>query len=170
MIGAGVFGSDKVELLNGVMVKIMTTYPPLDHAVSALAELLRDMLPRSSWYVREEKPLQLAHRWRPEPDITVVRGPMADYVKRTPTRDDAALVIKVADSSYEDDIGLELRGYEKHGIPEYWVVDLYRRRVEVRANSAGGFSAAVIRNEADEIPVTLDGHEFGRIAVSRLLT
>jgi Uma2 family endonuclease len=170
MIGAGVFGSKKVELLDGVMVKKMTMYPPHVFAVMALGELQRDILSRTDWSVREEKPIHLGTRWRPEPDIVVARGPMIDYAKRTPTQNDAALVIEVADSSYEDDIGLKLKCYEKHGIPEYWVVDLYRRQVEIRTRGAAGFGTVVVRKEADEIPVTLDGREYGRIAVSRLFT
>ena len=38
-----------------------------------------------------------------------------------------ALVVEVASSTLADDLGIKLRIYAAHGIPEYWVVDVEAR-------------------------------------------
>lgn len=168
MINAGVFGEDRVELLNGVLV-MMTSYPPHDNAVDGLDDLLIDRLPRSDWTIREEKPIKLHQFWRPQPDIAVVRGPRESYAERTPTRRDVALIVEVSDTTYAKDSGLKLRLYERCGIPAYWIVDLPRRRVEVRLLQNQSFGPAAIYHDHEEVPVVLDGREFGRFPVREIL-
>lgn len=168
MIGAGVFGEDRVELLNGVLV-MMTSYPPHDNAVIGLGEQLRDLLPRTDWCVREEKPLKLPRFWRPQPDFAVVRGPRANYVRRTPGRRDTALIVEVADTTYLKDRGIKLRLYERCGIPTYWIVDLPRRRIEVRTLNDQGYGPEVLYHDTEEIPVVIDGREYGKFPVREIL-
>jgi Uma2 family endonuclease len=170
MIGAGVFGDERVELLDGMMVNRMTSFPPHDFAVMNLVMALRQMLPESHWTVREEKSVLLGSRSRPEPDIAVVRGTLRDYAQRPPTEHDIALLIEVSDSTYPKDAGVKHRLYERSGVPEYWIVDLQSRQVEVFTLDQRVFGPPMDYAEADEVPVSLDGREFGRIAVSALLT
>jgi Uma2 family endonuclease len=170
MIGAGVFGDERVELLNGIMVARMTTYPPHDFAVMALAAAFRVMLPQTEWSVREEKSIRLGARSRPEPDIAVVRGSLTEYARRPPNEHDVALLIEVSDTSYADDTDRKRRLYERFGVPEYWVVDLKNRQVEVFTLKQWIFGPPLVYTETEEIPITLDGRAYGRIAVSALLT
>jgi Uma2 family endonuclease len=168
MVAAGVFGDDKVELLGGILT-MMTTSPPHDYAVTKLGDLLEDLLPRDRWTVREEKPIHLGLFWRPIPDIAVVRSPALNYAARTPRLNDTALLVEVSDTTYAIDTGKKLRRYERCGVPTYWVVDLNRRRVEVREMTARGLDPVVLYGEDEEIPLVLDGHDYGRIAVRELL-
>jgi Uma2 family endonuclease len=127
------------------------------------------MLPRDRWTLRDEKQVRLGRFWKPFPDINVVRGPRTDFARRTPGRHDVALIIEVSDATYPKDAGIKLRRYERCGIPLYWVVDLPRRRVEVREMSAKGLSVPVFYQEHEEIPVVLDGHDYGRVCVRDIL-
>jgi Uma2 family endonuclease len=170
MIGAGVFGDERVELLNGIMVAKMTTYHPHIYAVAALGELLRGVLPQTNWWVLEEKPIRLGSASRPEPDIAIVRGARTEYARRPPTEHDIALLVEVSDSSYAEDTDRKRRLYERFGVPEYWVLDLKNRQVEVFTLEQRIFGPSLVYTEADEVPVTLDGRAYGRIAVSALLT
>lgn len=168
MCAMGLFEDEKVELLNGYLT-MMTSGPGHDFAVSFLAESLRRLLPGNLWSVREEKPVKLGLFWRPQPDVAVVRGTHRDFIKRTPGKADIALIIEVSDTTYAKDSGIKRRLYERRGIASYWVVDLGRRRVEVREMSARGLAVPVFYGEDCEVPVVLDGKEYGRIAVADLL-
>jgi Uma2 family endonuclease len=170
MIGAGVFGDERVELLNGIMVAKITASHPHTYAVAALGELLRAALPRTEWSVREEKSVRLGSRSRPEPDVAIVRGPWTEYAHKPPTEHDVSLLIEVSDSSYAEDTDRKRRLYERFGVPEYWVVDLQNRQVEVFTLEQRTFGPPMVFTESEEIPITLDGRAYGRIAVSGLLT
>lgn len=168
MADAGLFGDDHVELLDGILT-MMATGPAHDYAVTRLGQLLRDLLARDLWTVREEKPILLGRYWKPLPDIAVVRGPALKYGHRTPGRLDVALLVEVADTSYSQDTGKKLRWYQRCGVPAYWVVDLNRRQIEVREMSEQGLQGATPYLESAEVPLVLDGIDRGRIAVGDLL-
>ena len=171
MIGADVFGDDRVELLGGVLV-MMTRYQPHDSASEELGDALERFLDPRDWYVREEKPVRFGRSWRPEPDVAVVRGPRMGY-KDTPRAADIALLIEVADTTYAKDRGVKWRRYAAAGIPAYWIADLTKRRVEVFTGPTGAGKSALYQNAVEygedaEVPVIIDGREFGRIAVRSL--
>jgi len=168
MIDANVFRDEKVELIGGYLIP-MTTNPPHDYVLINLRDWFMDRLPRGDWVVRQEMPLILGPRWRPNPDLAVVRGPKTEYRARTPGARDAALLIEVSDTSYATDTGLKAHRYAASGVAEYWVVDLNRRRVEVRKHTGQGFGPAAVYEESAEVPVILDGREFGRLAVADVL-
>ena len=172
MIAPGIFGDDRVELLGGVMI-MMTQYPPHTFAEEQCSDALERLLNPAEWYVREEKPVHLGRSWRPEPDVAVVRGPRAAFATRTPRAEDLALLVEVADTSYATDRGVKWRRYAAAGIPAYWIADLGKRRVEVFTGPTGRGKSAryqdvVEYGEEAEIPVAIDGREFGRIDVRPL--
>jgi Uma2 family endonuclease len=127
------------------------------------------MLPEDKWSVREEKPVELGLFWKPQPDVAVVRGVLRDYIARTPGPSDIALMIEVSDTTYAKDTKIKLRGYERCGLPYYWIVDLNRRRVEVREMGTRGLAVPVFYKDNESVPVVLDGREYGRIDVRDLL-
>ena len=147
----------------------MTSSPPHDFAVLALGDELEDRLPRDRWAVREEKPVILGMFWRPMPDVAVVRGDLRTFSQKTPRRHDIALLVEVSDTTYPKDTGKKLRGYERSGVSLYWVVDLNRRRVEVREMTDKGLSLMATYQEHEELPLRLDGQDFGRIRVEKFL-
>lgn len=165
LCAAGAFRDRKVELLKGLLI-MMTSGPAHDLAVTAVAEALRGRLDKAAWTVREEKPIVLSPRWKPLPDVAVVRGHYRDYV-RTPTAADVALLIEVSDSTYLKDSRFKRRWYAKLGVPAYWIVDLNRRLVEVYAG--GGLDLVATWAEGAAAPFELDGRGFGEIPVADLL-
>ena len=167
LCAAGTLGDRKVELLNGLLV-MMTSGPAHDNAVTALGDRLEELLPRDDWTVREEKPVVLSRRWKPLPDLAVARGRRTRYADRTPGRLDVALVVEVSDTTYPKDAGLKRRAYARRGVPAYWIVDVNRRVVEVYALGAGGLTLAAAYDEHQDVPLVLDGHDFGRVAAADL--
>ncbi len=174
MIDAGIFPHDAhVELLGGVLVQMMTKGDPHDNTLDALCESLRRMIP-DGWLLREDKSLQLGPRSRPEPDIAIVRGPRAPYYKRTPHARETALVVEVAESSYNYDRGDKWRAYAAARIPIYWIVNLDKNQIEMHSDPAGRGKSAYYRRTAifgadDHVPVVIEGQEVGLMAVKDIL-
>lgn len=79
--------------------------------------------------LRCQSPLDLGSRTEPEPDVLVVaRGPDG-FRHRHPTT--ALLIVEVGEITLRYD--RERKGvlYARAGIPDYWIVNLIDRRVEV---------------------------------------
>jgi Uma2 family endonuclease len=173
MIDAGVFGpSERVELLGGALSAKMTKNDPHDFATDRLGEKLRILL-APTFAVREEKSVVLGTHWRPEPDLVVAVGP-GDRYHRAPTSAEIRLIVEVADSSQSRDRGGKWRGYAAAGIPAYWIVDVSRRVIEVFTAPTGRGKIAKYRENTvyvanDEVPVVIEGREFGKIAVKNIL-
>lgn len=174
MIDAGIFPHDAhVELLGGMLVRMMTKGNPHDYTLEALGEALRALKPQG-WLLREDKSLQLGPRSRPEPDIAIVRGPRSQFSKRTPHARETALVVEVSESSYAYDRGEKWRAYAAARIPIYWIVNLAKNQIEVYRDPSGRGKTAAYRSAEmfgpdAEVPVTIDGREVGRVAPRDIL-
>lgn len=136
---AGILGPDeRVELIRGV---IRTMFPKsrLHVIVSTILHkvLMRPLEERASVYAHA--PLQLPSLdSEPEPDILVGSNP--DLAAYGTDETEPLLVVEVADSSLGYDLGEKAALYAEAGIPEYWVVNLVERVVEVfRQPRAGRF-------------------------------
>jgi Uma2 family endonuclease len=79
--------------------------------------------------------LRLPPRSSPEPDISVYRRGAATMRSKP---ESAFLVIEISHSSLRKDTTTKARIYATAGIPEYWIVDLKRWRVEVHTEPADG--------------------------------
>ncbi len=128
MIDAGVFREDDpLELLEGALVCKSPQSLPHADAIVYLNRLLARALP-ARLQLRCQLPLTLA-RSEPEPDFAIVDRRAARRSERHPAT--ALLVIEVAfDSLAMDRAKAEV--YAEAGVQEYWIVDVARRRVEVR--------------------------------------
>jgi Uma2 family endonuclease len=84
----------------------------------------------------------------PEPDIAIV--PNGSYSKRHP--DQAHWIIEVAASSLKKDRDVKAPLYAASGFPEYWIVNVAARSVEVfRSPNDGGYSDVSVHDEHAEI-------------------
>jgi Uma2 family endonuclease len=101
--------------------------------------------------VRPQLPLTLGERSEPEPDLAVVPIPATGTTAGN--RRAALLVIEVAGESLRQDRLVKARIYARAGIPEYWIVDLQGRSVEIQRApdvAAGAYrtSLKAVRGEA----------------------
>ena len=121
---------DRVELIGG---RLVAMEPIGSRHFSVVTELHR-LLVRSVGErarVGVDAPIELSDDNEPQPDLALLR-PRADrYFKSLPRAADVLLLIEVADSSLRYDRTEKMRLYAKHGIPEYWVVDVELRRLTV---------------------------------------
>jgi Uma2 family endonuclease len=163
---------DRVELLEGYMVVKMPANPPHDSTITKLYRRLDRMVP-GGFVVRCQTGSLLPDS-RPEPDLAVARGAEDAFDARHPEPADLALVIEVADSSLPIDRVDKNRIYARVSIPQYWVVNLVDRQIEVYTDPTGPQSAPVYRRRQDfapgaVVPVELDGVTVGSVSVDEVL-
>ena len=173
MIRAGILGEDDpVELLEGWLVTKMMKNPPHCAATQLVRQAVERVLP-DDWHVGTHAPVTLATS-EPEPDVTVVRGGIRDYLDRHPGASEVALVVEVADASLERDKRLKRRIYAAAHIPEYWIVNLPERRLEVYREPSGPAQNPEYRTHqdygsGDYVLLVIAGQELAQIAVNDLL-
>jgi Uma2 family endonuclease len=129
MAEAGVFQpGERVELIGGRIVAMSPQNSPHFTAIRLVEDALR-VLFGAGYDVRVQGPLDLSLSSQPEPDIAVVPGTIRDYSTTHPTT--ALLVVEVSESILSFDRGEKASLYASAGIPEYWVVNLLDRCLEV---------------------------------------
>src|SRR5262245_176124 len=124
----GVFEGEPLELIGGQLIVAEPKGAYHGSAVTAAEYALRAALP-SGWIVRTQQPVSLDDESEPEPDIAVVPGRPGDYRHAHPAR--PPLAVEVADSSLAFDRKQKGSLYARAGIPDYWIVNLVDRVVEI---------------------------------------
>jgi Uma2 family endonuclease len=134
---AGILGADdRVELLEGQLVDMSPISPGHALAVDALSELLVPAVAGRA-HVRVQNPITLDNGSEPQPDLAVVRRPWSGYPRAHPGPADVLLLIEVADSSLELDLGAKRAIYARAGIADFWIVDLTTDTVLVHRDPDG---------------------------------
>jgi len=129
LIDRGLFREDeRLELLDGLLVVKEPQGDPHAAAVDLVVAALRAAF-GTGWLVRAHAPLALGLRSRPEPDVSVVYGSPRDYRRAAPT--EAVLVVEVSQTSLAFDRRRKASIHARAGIPDYWIVNLVERVLEV---------------------------------------
>jgi len=126
---------ERVELVDGVIYEMTQQKGYHSEGVTLVDYALRPILP-DGVFVRVQMPLALGVDSEPEPDIAVVPGRPGDYSPNHPTT--AELVVEVADSSIYHDRKRKGSLYARVGIPEFWILNLAKRHLEVYRKPRGG--------------------------------
>lgn len=127
-----IFAGERVELIRGWVIEMAPMKSLHQWASTKLTRLLVETLGRRA-EVRAQLPFAASDDSEPEPDFAVVREIRTDA---TPSQ--ALLIIEVADSTLRYDQTIKADLYAESNVPEYWVVDLNARFVEVRTAPAQG--------------------------------
>lgn len=144
MVMAGLFHGEHVELIRGELVAMSPTGSVHSAVVTVLQERLMARL-APAFMVRCQQPLVCADESEPEPDLAIVaRRP---YREAHPAA--AALVIEVADTSVDYDVGAKAALYAESAVDEYWVIDLGRGEVVVHRTRAAGRWTSITTHAAD---------------------
>ncbi|MEO2088789.1 MAG: Uma2 family endonuclease [Gemmataceae bacterium] len=123
----GFFRGKRVELIDGEVRPMSPMNDPHGLAVVFTSEALR-LLFGEQFTHRVQLPMRLWNGDEPEPDVAVIAGPPRSHTGHPPT---AVLVVEIADTSFEFDTHEKAGLYAAAGVPEYWVLDLERRRLLV---------------------------------------
>ncbi len=161
------FGSERVELIEGQIYTKMGQHFP---HITAVRLVLRSLGVAfgEGFDVSGGLPIGLGDASKPEPDILVLRGGAEDYDGRYPDpQKEIALLVEVSDSTLERDVDVKARLYATHGVPEYWIVNLRDRTLEVRRRplaETGVYAETIIVPEGESVAVG-----SAEVAVSSIL-
>lgn len=173
LIERGVFGpGDRIELIDGLLV---VAEPQSSYHYTAIGLVVRALTRAfgEGWTIRSQGPLALDDTSEPEPDVAVVRGDLRDYVAAHPA--DPVLVVEVTLTTLTLDRRHKSSLYARAGRPEYWIVNLVDRVLEVRRDPAPSRTAPygwdyrvveILRPGDDASPLAIP---TARIAVADLL-
>ena len=173
MIETGILREDdRCELIRGRIVNTMPPNPPHSAASRRVARRLMPLFPEPAWVFGTNDPITLTDS-EPQPDFFAAVGPDSNYDGRHPGPKDIGLVVEVSDSSIGYDQGTKLELYAAAKIPQYWIVNVKERRVEVYTQPRGGknptYKQRTDYGPDDAVPVVIAGKSVGTIAVKELL-
>jgi Uma2 family endonuclease len=135
---------DRVELIDGEIIEMT----PIGHrhaaCVLALSALLTRVLGDRA-LLSSQSPVLMPRDTEPQPDVVLLRPPLAQYWVRLPQPADLLLLVEVADTSYRFDREIKVPLYAAAGVPEVWLVDLTRNVVEVFRRPEGAVYRATER-------------------------
>lgn len=123
----GFFEGKRTELIEGEIIEMPTMKSPHATAVSLTDEVLRELFAHD-FAVRSQLPLDFGED-EVVPDIAIVKGKTRDYKEAHPKT--AILVVEVADTTLWHDRNRKLKLYALHAVPEYWIVNIAARCLEV---------------------------------------
>src|SRR5215475_10058962 len=130
LVEKGIFlPGERVELIDGLLL----VAEPQSSSHYTAVRLVEIALARAfglGWDARTQAPIALEDTSEPEPDVAVVRGELRDYSQAHPT--DPVLVVEVALTSLDFDRRHKSSLYARAGRPEYWIVNLVDRVLEIR--------------------------------------
>lgn len=137
MARAGILSPrEPVELLDGQLIAMPPIGPAHDFAVRRLHAWLQTTFAGRA-AVGVQAPLTLGDRSEPQPDLMLNALPDVRYARAHATAGDTLLVVEVSLTSLAFDRERKRRAYARHGIPEYWLIDLAQESVEVFRRPAG---------------------------------
>ena len=139
--------SERVELLEGKIIRMSAKGTAHRSAVGRIDKLLQKRLEKRAW-ISVQDPIALSKHSEPEPDIAVVKIDPLDYADHHPTPEEVYLIIEVADSSLKFDCGTKGKAYAQAGITDYWVLDVVDRELHVyREPTQEGYKSKIILTE-----------------------
>jgi len=147
MLRAGILEEGApIELLDGMLVRKNRAAAGADPmtvgelhmlVIGSLTELLPLLKPLDC-HIRIQGPVALPPDQEPEPDGAVVRGTRQDYADHHPGPREIVCVIEAADSSLTLDRTDKQRIYADAGIPQYLIINIPDRQVEVHEEPLAG--------------------------------
>ncbi len=129
--------TDRVELLNGQIFTMSPIRSPHAGIVDDLFEMLVLKL-HGKAVVRGQNPVQIDDFSEPEPDIAIAHYKSDKYRSAHPTPEELYLIIEVSDTTLERDQTVKMSLYANANIPEYWIVNLNDRQIEIHRQPKSG--------------------------------
>lgn len=136
MIEAGVFGSsDKVELIGGFITPMAPVGP--EHNGSLLKLTKRFAAVADRFEIAVQATVSISAGEVLEPDFALLTERADGYMSALPRAADIRLLVESAASSLKHDRQVKLSIYASAGIPEYWIIDLKAKSLEVYRDPVG---------------------------------
>ena len=127
----------RVELINGEII----TMSPINSQHSGIINFLNRALITTlgnQAIVSIQNPLRLNEYSEPEPDLLISKFREDAYRNAHPTPPDVLFLIEVSDSSLDFDRKVKTAIYAKSGIPEYWIINIPDKKIEIYTHPGDG--------------------------------
>lgn len=155
LVQLGVFRSQRVYLFRGEIIEMSPQLKPHAYAVLMLTHaLFRTYGADGGYLIRIQLPFDAPGDTMPEPDGLVCT---ADQNNRDPHPNQAILAVEVADSSLAADRD-KASEYAAALIPEYWIIDTARRRIELYRTPVSDLRESLQFHYASSTIVEAGGH------------
>lgn len=156
LVEAGYLVDERIELLRGFLVEMSPQGEPHSRLTAWFAQKLIRALPFPKYDVRSHSPFAATEDSEPEPDVSVsIRQRNGGHPNR------ALLLIEVAGSSLTKDRKVKTSIYAEAGVPEYWIVNLRKRAVEVLTDpTPTGYATTVVKRAGLLRPTKLSRVSF----------
>src|SRR4029077_12696675 len=126
LVALGYFEDEKIELLDGLLIAMSPAGAAHMYVITKLNMLFAPAVGKRA-LVRVQGPFAASDTSEPEPDLALV--PNEDHSRDHASQ--AFLLVEVAESSLRKDRVVKASLYARAGIPEYWIVNLRERVIEV---------------------------------------
>ena len=128
---------DRVELIEGEIIKMSPIGSPHAACVSRLDDLLHDFDKRKVM-VRIQNPIRLDDFSEPVPDVVILKSRRDYYSTRHPIPSDVFIIIEVAETSVVADRHIKIPLHARSLIPEVWLINLPKKVIEVYFDPVAG--------------------------------
>src|SRR5689334_11104025 len=139
LLRKGFFAGQRYELIDGELIQTMGQDPPHASGIRRLKRWLVSVFGDDP--VQIQMPIELSGPDRdysvPEPDLAVLPKLKLEHEDRHPRADELILAVEVADTTVRLDLTRKVALYAASGLPEYWVLDITRRRLVVHRRPEG---------------------------------
>ena len=150
MIAAGILQEDaRIELIEGELIDMA----PIGYLHVSTVNLINESLTqlvRGRAIVSTQNPIWLGPHSEPQPDFTLLRPRPDRYRTGLPRAEDVLLVIEIADASLRYDRDIKGSLYALAGLPEYWIVNLPDRTIEIHRDPDKTSGRYLTVNEASD--------------------
>lgn len=147
----GWFEGRRVELLEGEIYEMSPMNRPHWASVMRVGEELREAF-RQGYLISTQLPVAVGGGAEPEPDVAVIPGGISDYPDAIPAT--AILIVEISDTTLRFDRSRKAHAYAQAGIPEYWIVNLNRKQLEVHREpkaERGKYGSVTILTERQSV-------------------
>lgn len=165
LAGQGILGpEERTELIYGRIITRMSPIGrPHNIAVSKTADALETAF-SDGFFTEQQMPLHVTSGLEPQPDVMVLAGVPDDY-QDVPRSADVLLLVEVSNSTLRYDRNTKSGLYAENGIPEYWIVNLRRRKLEVyRQPDAGEYLDLQWHNDTEAVAPLAAPNALVRVA------
>lgn len=168
MIASGAFDhiNKRIEFIRGELKEMSPAGPIHDDYICFLMTWSARYIESGEIQPRCQMGIQIKDSV-PEPDLAwlVPRR----YGKQRPTAEDVLLVVEVAETSLEYDLGAKALLYAAGGVPEYWVINIAERNLHRHRNpSASGFNDKSILTDCVVSPSCIPSAELNLTELFRI--
>ena len=151
---SGLLAGQRFELIDGELINAMGKNSP--HVIGVL--LFHRWLVSVFGFlqVQQEASIDVAPKDNelnePEPDLVVLRMSRTQVTEGNPKPENVLLAVEVSDTTLSFDLTKKAQLYARAGIPDYWVLDVNKRRLIVHREPLGGnYTSVLVYRDTESI-------------------